>query len=270
MRPGSRSESRTSGACRFRRAKGLRRRVWTRRLRSHFGIGLAALRGGGLGATSQSWSGWTPRLPNFGCLRAMPAAWLQRTVAFSCCPRGRPAALRSRAPGSRAAAGRRACAPATLPWSGCRPTARDAHSAGWRRPNALLAPRNRVPASAARRGGGLCPPLRAGGLGAALHSATAFGLPAHRLWPPPPASDPPGGGCGCGGCDRRTPCVLALPRCAAPPPLGRLCRPCGEHRRTTSHPRPISTKSAAASGQGVNHGTAYFRVFSRPRRRRAL
>ena len=155
-----RLSQRNGGALRLRTAKYLRPRVYSRCLRPQPGIGLAPRRSGGLGAASQSWRGWTPRLPSFGYLRAMPWAWLQRSAAFGIDPRGRPAALRSRAPALRAAAGRRACAPAAWPGSGLRPTARDVRLAGFRRPDSLLAPSKRVPASTSSRGGGLRPPLR--------------------------------------------------------------------------------------------------------------
>ena len=256
VRRDPRLSQRNGGALRLRTAKDLRPRVYSRCLRPKTGIGLAPRRGGGLGAASQPWHGWTPSLPIFGCLRAMPWAWLQRSAAFGIDPRGRPAALRSRAPALRAAAGRRACAPAAWPGSGLRPTARDVRLAGFRRPDSLLAPSKRVPASKPSRGGGLRPPLRDRrpwgrlALGDGLRPAGA------SLVAPPPATDPLGAGAvtgaaadgraaswPCPASHRRRPshlrCSTLAPAyaCSAPLPLGHVCRPRGEHRQTASRRR---------------------------------
>ena len=181
---------RISGAHRVRTANGLRPRVHARCLRPQPGTGLAPRRGGGLGAASQSWRGWTPVLPGFGCLRAMLWAWLQRTAAFGITPWGRPSSLRSRAPGLRASAGCRACALQPDLGRAAARLLRDARLAGWCRSDSLLAPSNRVPASKPSRGGGLCPPLhdrRPGGrlaLGDGLRPAGA------SLVAPPARSQP--------------------------------------------------------------------------------
>lgn len=151
---------RIGGAQRLRTAHRLRFRVYARHLRLQLDTGLAPRRGGGLGAASQSWRGWTPCLPSLGCLRAMLWAWLQRLLACSVRPRGRPSSLRSRAPALRAAAGRRAGARQPVLGRAYARLLRDARPAGWRRPDLLLAPSKRVPASTSSRGGGLRPPLR--------------------------------------------------------------------------------------------------------------
>lgn len=167
-------------------------------LRLASGNGLAPRQGGGLGAASQSWRGWTPHLPAARCLRTMPLAWLQRSVAFGSRPWGRPAALRSREPASRAApAWPRVARPCRL----VRPCGRmlaTREPAPCRRRLLLLAPAKRVPASKSSRGGGLRPPLRDRRPWGRLALGDAPWAAGASLVAPPARSQPAWGGRGLG------------------------------------------------------------------------
>lgn len=159
VRPVALSVPRNRDAQRLRTAKCLRPRVCTWCLRPKPGTGLAPHWGGGLGATSRSWRGWTPVLPSFGCLRAMRFACLQQSDTLGILLWGRPSSLRSRAPALRASAGGWACARQPGLGRAAARLLRDVRLSGWRRQDSLLAPSKRVPASEPSRGGGLCPPL---------------------------------------------------------------------------------------------------------------
>lgn len=190
VRRAPRLTPRIGGARRLRTANGLRPRVYARGLRLQSSTGLAPRRGGGLGVASLSWRGWTPCLPDFSCLLAMPSAWLQRSAAVGTLPRGRPVELRSRAPALRASAGCRACARQPGLGRAAARLLRDVRLAGWCRPDSLLAPSKRVPASKPSRGGGLRPPLHDRRPGGRL--ALGDGLrPAGASFVAPPARNRP-------------------------------------------------------------------------------
>ena len=180
----------STAAQRHRRATG--RRLPSLRLSS--GIGLAPRRGGGLGTATQSWRGWTPRLPAARCLRG-PAVGPPSSGRRLCARLG--AAPQRFARGNPLRGLRRhglaLLFPAALSvlMDGC------SRRASRRRAGAdscCSHPRSGFPRANHRGAGGYAPHGATGGLGAALRSATACGLPAHRLWLPPPETGPLGAG----------------------------------------------------------------------------
>jgi hypothetical protein len=207
----------STAAQRHRRATGRRSPT----LRRSSGTALAPRRGGGLGAASQSWRGWTPRLPAARCLRG-PAFGTPSSGRRFCARLG--AAPQRFARGNPLRGLRRHGLALLLPaalsvlMDGC------SRRASRRRAGAASCcshPRSGFPRANHRGAVGCAPHCATGGLGAALRSATAFGLPAHRLWLPPPEAGPLGAGAASGNP------TLALPLVAVTEVLQPQFAACG-------------------------------------------